>query len=132
MLVKIIMASLLLAGCSNEPRNLRTWTPEDHAHAPDMQIDPNRVPQADAPRMTVGELLWQQNCARCHGTDGRGGRQVQLSFASEQWQSQIDDAQIARTIAGGKPPNMPAFADLLTPKQITSLVGHIRTLGSGD
>jgi mono/diheme cytochrome c family protein len=85
-----------------------------------MQIDPNRLPQQDAPRMTVGELLWQH---------GRGGRQVQLSFASAQWQSQIDDAAIARTIAGGKPPDMPAFADLLTPKQITALVTHIRALG---
>ena len=93
-----------------------------------MQIDPNRVPQQDLPRLTVGELLWQQNCARCHGTDGRGGREAQLSFASAEWQSQIDDATIARTIAGGKPPNMPSFADLLTPKQITALVTHIRTM----
>lgn len=93
-------------------------------------IDPNRVPQQERPELTVGELLWQRNCARCHGTEGRGGREAQISFASAQWQSQIDDAAIARTIAGGKPPSMPAFADLLTPKQITALVAHVRTLGS--
>ncbi len=124
-----MVACLLLAGCSNEPQNLRTWTPEDHAHLPDTLIDPNRVPQDAAPQLTVGELLWQQNCARCHGTEGQGGRQVAISFQSVDWQRQIDDATIARTIAGGKPPNMPAFADLLTPKQITALVTHIRTLG---
>jgi mono/diheme cytochrome c family protein len=57
---------------------------------------------------------------------------VQLSFASAEWQSQMDDATIARTIAGGKPPNMPAFADLLSPKQITALVTHIRTMAPGS
>jgi mono/diheme cytochrome c family protein len=80
------------------------------------------------PQLTVGELLWQRNCARCHGTEGRGGREVQISLASPEWQSQIDDAAIARTIAGGKPPGMPAFAELLSPKQITALVTHIRTM----
>lgn len=128
MLARITLACLLLAGCSNEPRNLRTWTPEDHAHLPDTQIDPNRVPQLELPQLSVGELLWQRNCARCHGTEGRGGREAQISFASAEWQSQIDDAAIARTIAGGKPPGMPAFAELLSPKQITALVTHIRTM----
>lgn len=80
------------------------------------------------PQLTVGELLWQRNCARCHGTEGRGGREAQISFASPEWQSQIDDAAIARTIAGGKPPGMPAFAELLSPKQITALVTHIRSM----
>lgn len=126
-----MLACLLVAGCSNEPPELRTWTPEDHAHPPDMEIDPNRVPQQEISRLTVGELLWQQNCARCHGTDGQGGREAQLSFASAEWQRQIDDAAIARTIAGGKAPNMPAFGDLLSPKQITALVTHIRTMAPG-
>ncbi len=128
MLIRIIAVCLFLAACSSEPENLRVWTPADHAQAPDNQIDRNRVPQQDRPDLTVGELLWQRNCARCHGTDGRGGPQVKLSFASAAWQDGIDDAQIARTIAGGNPPLMPAFAELLTPEQIAELVKHVRTL----
>ena len=128
MLIRIIAVCLLLAACSSEPENLRVWTPADHAHPPDNQIDRNRVPQQDRPDLTVGELLWQRNCARCHGTDGRGGPQVKLSFASAAWQDGIDDARIARTIAGGNPPLMPAFGELLTPEQIAELVKHIRML----
>jgi len=121
-------ACLFMAACSSEPANLRVWTPEDHAHAPEMQVDPNRVPQLERPDLTVGELLWQRNCARCHGTDGRGGREAKVSFATSEWQNGISDATIARTIAGGKPPTMPAFADLLAPDQIMELVKHVRKL----
>lgn len=129
MRIRMTIACLLLAACSSEPAQLRVWTPEDHAHAPDTQIDPNRVPQLERPNLTVGELLWQRNCARCHGTDGQGGREAKLSFATVDWQNGISDATIARTIAAGKPPTMPAFAELLSPEQIMELVKHLRTLG---
>ena len=119
-------ACLRMAAYSGEPENLRVWTPEDHAHPPETQIDPNRVPQQEVPDMTVGELLWMRNCARCHGANGQGGRQVALDFTTREWQSSIDDASIARTIAAGKAPNMPAFASLLTPDQIERLVEQVR------
>ncbi len=105
------------------------WTPEDHAHPPDTQIDPSRVPQKEAPDMSVGELLWVRNCAACHGANGQGGMQANINFATTEWQTKLDDAQIARTIAGGKPPTMPAFADLLTQEQIAELVKHVRGFG---
>lgn len=126
MLIRVMVVCLLLAGCSNESQKLRVWTPEDHAHPPETQIDPNRVPQQERPDLTVGELLWMRNCARCHGAEGRGGPQVALNFTAVEWQQSIDDAQIARTIAAGKAPNMPAFASLLTPEQIGELVKHLR------
>ena len=126
---RAIMACLLLAGCSGEPRALREWTPADHAHPPDTQIDPNRVPQQEAPNLTVGELLWMRNCARCHGSNGRGGAEVALDFSAAEWQGSLDDATIARTIAAGKAPNMPAFASLLTSEQIEELVKHVRRFG---
>jgi mono/diheme cytochrome c family protein len=127
--LRVAIACLFMAACSSESEELREWTPADHAHPPDTQIDPTRVPQKDAPDLTVGELLWMQNCARCHGADGQGGREAKISFAAAEWQGTIDDAAIARTIAGGKPPAMPAFADLLTPKQIQELVKQVRRFG---
>lgn len=125
----VAMACLFMLACSGGSDELREWTPADHAHPPDTQIDPNRVPQKDAPDLTVGELLWMRNCARCHGGAGQGGSQAAISFASPQWQGSMNDAQIARTIAGGKPPTMPAFADLLTSKQIAELVKQVRRFG---
>jgi mono/diheme cytochrome c family protein len=118
-----------MAACSSEPENLRVWTPEDHAHPPETEVDPNRVPQQEVPDLTVGELLWMRNCARCHGSNGQGGSKVALNFATTEWQSSIEDAAIARTIAGGKAPNMPAFANLLTPAQIEELVEQVRKFG---
>jgi mono/diheme cytochrome c family protein len=124
-----MMACLFMVACSSESANLQVWTPQDHAHLPDSQVDPNRVPQQERPDLTVGDLLWQRNCARCHGTDGRGGREAAIDFGSAEWQAGAVDAAIARTIARGKPPTMPAFAELLSPGQITELVEHLRTLG---
>ena len=123
------MACLLMAACSSDSADLQVWTSEDHAHLPDTQVDPNRVPQQERPDLTVGDLLWQRNCARCHGTDGEGGREAAIDFGSAEWQAGSADAAIARTIARGKPPTMPAFAELLSPGQITELVKHLRTLG---
>jgi len=83
----------------------------------------------EAPDLSVGELLWMRNCARCHGADGQGGAQVALDFTAAEWQRDNDDATIARAIAAGKAPNMPAFASLLTPEQIEELVAQVRRFG---
>ena len=61
---RLIVACLWMAACSSEASDLRVWTPEDHAHPPETQIDPNRVPQQEVPDLTVGELLWMRNCAQ--------------------------------------------------------------------
>jgi mono/diheme cytochrome c family protein len=53
-----------------------------------------------------------------------------VNFSAAEWQDGISDATVARTIARGNPPTMPAFAELLSPEQIGQLVKHVRTLGS--
>lgn len=131
-MIRLVIACLFVVACSNGADGLREWTPADHAHPPETMIDPSRVPQKEVPDLTVGELLWMRNCALCHGADGQGGREAAIDFASAQWQDSLNDAQIARTIAGGKPPTMPAFADLLTPEQITELVKQVRKFGQQE
>lgn len=121
-----LLLALSISACSNEHDPLRVWTAADHAHPPDNLVDPTRVPQQERPDLTVGELLWQGQCARCHGPTGQGGREASVNFTSSDWQAQLNDAQIARTIAAGKPPSMPSFADLLSETQIGELVKHIR------
>lgn len=122
-----MVACLFMAACSSESETLPVWTPQDHAQPPDTQVDRNRVPQQERPDLTVGELLWQRNCAVCHGTDGQGGREAKVNFGEGSWQEGMTDAAIARTITGGKPPAMPAFAALLSPEQIQALVKHLRS-----
>ncbi|MCZ6806235.1 MAG: cytochrome c [Deltaproteobacteria bacterium] len=115
--------------CSNEQEPLQVWTAADHVHPPDNLVDPTRVPQQERPDLTVGELLWQGRCARCHGPTGQGGAEASLDLTSVDWQATLDDEAIARIIANGKPPAMPSFADLLSGTQIKELVKHIRAFG---
>jgi mono/diheme cytochrome c family protein len=125
-----VVAVCSAVACSNgEQEPLRVWTASDHTHLPDNLVDPTRVPQKERPDLSIGELLWQGQCARCHGPTGQGGKEASVNFTSPDWQATLDDQAIPRTIAVGKPPSMPSFADLLSGTQIKELVGHIRAFG---
>src|SRR6201993_4625357 len=74
--------------------------------------------------------LYGQNCAGCHGADGKGGAAIAL--ANPVFLAIADDSVIRRIASNGVPGTpMPAFAQsaggMLTDKQIEALVGGIRT-----
>jgi cytochrome c oxidase cbb3-type subunit III len=74
--------------------------------------------------------LYGQNCAGCHGTDGKGGAAIALS--DPVYLAIADDASIRKVIAAGvKGTAMSAFAasagGMLTDKQIDVIVGGIRS-----
>jgi cytochrome c oxidase cbb3-type subunit 3 len=93
------------------------------------------APRAGADAVPPGEvidfnLLYSQNCAGCHGTDGNGGAAIAL--ADPVFLAIADDTVIRRTAANGVPGTpMPAFAQsaggMLTDKQIDALVQGIRS-----
>ena len=73
--------------------------------------------------------LYGQNCAGCHGVDGKGGAGIAL--ANPVYLAIADDSVIRRTASKGVPGTpMPAFAQsaggMLTEKQIDVIVGGIR------
>jgi mono/diheme cytochrome c family protein len=73
--------------------------------------------------------LYGQNCAGCHGTEGRGGAAIAL--ANPVYLAIADDASLRKVIAQGVPGTaMPAFArsagGLLTDVQIDVLTKEIR------
>ena len=75
------------------------------------------------------ETLYQQNCAGCHGAQGKNGAAVAL--ASDVYLAIADDATIRRITAEGVPGTaMPAFAQshggMLTDEQIDALVKGLR------
>src|ERR1700746_4201641 len=74
-------------------------------------------------------VLYGQNCAGCHGVDGKGG--AAMALANPVFLAIADDSVIRRIASNGVPGTpMPAFAQsgggMLTDKQIEALVGGIR------
>ena len=74
--------------------------------------------------------LYSENCAACHGPEGRGGAAIAL--ANPVYLAIADDRSIRTAIAAGvRGTSMPAFAQaaggMLTEKEIDALVGGIRS-----
>lgn len=84
----------------------------------------------------VGEMasprsLFIQNCARCHGSNGKAqtalGRKLEAADLTSADVKGMSSARITRAIKNGRP-NMPAFGKKLTTQQIASIVRYVRTL----
>ena len=74
-------------------------------------------------------ILYGQNCAGCHGGEGKGGAAIAL--ANPVYLAVADDAVLHRATANGIPgTSMPAFAKsaggMLTDKQVDLIVAGIR------
>src|SRR5260370_31751526 len=79
--------------------------------------------------------IYGQNCAGCHGVDGKGGAAIAL--ANPVFLAIADDTVIRRICSDGVPGTpMPAFAQsaggMLTDKQIDALVQGIRSSAKPD
>ena len=95
---------------------------------------PHGQPQKDSETIAPGEVLefgrlFSENCAGCHGENGRGGAAIAL--ADPVYLAIADDRAIHNVIANGvHGTSMPAFAEtaggLLTVRQIDVIAGQIR------
>jgi mono/diheme cytochrome c family protein len=108
-----VVALLACAAC--------TGSPATH-HEESEVISPSEVDDF--------KVLYGQNCAGCHGVEGKGGAGIAL--ANPVFLAIADDNVIRRTAANGIPGTpMPAFAQsaggMLTDKQIDALVQGIRS-----
>src|SRR3989442_15224040 len=118
LVVVAMVAFLAFTGCSNSPGR----------PGPDSEvIPPNQVMEFN--------LLYSQNCAGCHGADGKGGAAIAL--ANPVFLAIADNAAIRRTLADRVGATaMPAFAQsaggMLTDKQIDALVQGIRSWQKPD
>lgn len=91
------------------------------------------LPNSEAPRpdaVTSFNTLYGQNCAGCHGDQGKNG--VSLNLANPVYQAWADDTTVKNIIANGKPgTQMPAFAKsaggFLTDAQVDILIQGMRS-----
>ena len=108
-----VLSALLLSGCSS---------PHGQPSKDSEILAPNQVMEF--------KTLYADNCAGCHGTEGRGGAAIAL--ANPVYLGIADDVTIRKVIANGvSGTSMPAFAEssggTLTDKQIDVIASGIRS-----
>lgn len=98
-IVGILMVGLFIASCSSEVKEAEEM---------------NSIPD--------GRELYVQNCAACHGIDGKLG----LSGAKDLTQTQLKEPAIYQLIEKGKGA-MPPFTGMLNDADVRAIVEHIST-----
>jgi cbb3-type cytochrome c oxidase subunit III len=87
-----------------------------------------QVSAANYTGLASPRTLFIQNCARCHGADGKAqtelGRKLE---ADDLTSSDASTAKIIRTITNGRG-DMPSFRKKLSARHIASLAGYVRSL----
>ena len=83
---------------------------------------------AGDPRATaVGRNLFANNCAACHGSDGRGAPGFP-NITDGDWQWGGDAQSITTTITEGRTAIMTPWIDVLGPQGVDDVVAHVMTL----
>jgi len=107
------MGLMLFSGCSS---------PHGQPRQGSESLAPNEILEF--------RTLYAENCAGCHGAEGRGGAAIAL--ADPVYLAIADDGVIRKVIANGvRGTGMPAFAEsaggMLTDKQVDVITGEIRS-----
>ncbi len=110
-------------------------TQNDHWRAPVTAKDLQNPLQNNQKAAEVGEAIFKQQCATCHGTSGKGdgpagkylGKKLP-DFTSASFSEQTD-GEIFWKISNGNAP-MPAFKAMLSEDQRWQVLNYIRTFAS--
>ncbi len=82
----------------------------------------------DPAAMAVGERLFMNNCAQCHGSDARGSKGFP-NLADADWLHGGMPAKIAETLTAGRQGNMPPMAAAVgTPDDIKNVAHYVLSL----
>jgi len=84
-------------------------------------------------REISGARLFSQNCARCHGADGKVAADAPpgtRDLTEPGYMSMLTDQQIKRVIQMGKPPNMPSFGRQFAEPSLKVLAAYVRELSN--
>lgn len=82
-------------------------------------------------QLAHAKTVFEQNCARCHGADGRSetalGKELEATnFTDAKWQKKVSDKRIMHSVTHGRDA-MPAFGKKLSWDDITALCAYVRT-----
>jgi mono/diheme cytochrome c family protein len=133
-LVTVVLAAL--AGACDRPPSveLKEWSASDHDGEKKgggaAGTAPKQGAKGDAGSApALVEITWRNQCATCHGAQGRGdGPQGPMFKATDltkaDWQGKVKDEEIAAAILNGKG-RMPKFE--LSEEIVRGLVARVRS-----
>jgi cytochrome c oxidase cbb3-type subunit 3 len=81
----------------------------------------------------IGAKVYADNCAVCHGPEGKGNRELGAPNLTDGiWLFGSDEAAIVDVIANSRGGMMPAWAGRLDPMTIKALTFYVHSLGGGE
>jgi cytochrome c oxidase cbb3-type subunit 3 len=81
----------------------------------------------------AGAALFAENCASCHGADGKGNREMGAPNLTDAiWLYGGDAASLRQTITRARYGVMPAWNTRLDPATIKMLAAYVHSLGGGE
>lgn len=88
------------------------------------------------PERSLGERVWREHCASCHGLDGAGntplyGGIAEADLLDDSWVHGGADAEIAAVIREGVLGQMPPF-DMLSNEEVRAVIVYLRRLRDED
>jgi cytochrome c oxidase cbb3-type subunit 3 len=83
--------------------------------------------------LALGQKVWADNCAACHGDEGKGNRDLGApSLVDRIWLFGSDRAAIEEGIWNGRGSVMPSWAGRLDEGTIKALTVYVHSLGGGE
>jgi cytochrome c oxidase cbb3-type subunit 3 len=87
----------------------------------------------DAEKAKRGADVFSQNCASCHGPEGKGDRSVGAPNLTDAiWLYGGTRAAITQTVSYARNSSMPAWGGRLSPATIRALTVYVHSLGGGE
>jgi len=91
------------------------------------------LPAEQGADLALGKKVFADNCAACHGPDGKGNREVGAPNLTDQiWLYGPDKQTIVQGITNGRGGVMPAWQGRLDESTLKSLVVYVWTFGGGE
>ncbi len=82
--------------------------------------------------VAAGKKIFLDNCAACHGEDGKGNIEMgSANLTTKVWQYGNDISDLIYTITYARNSVMPAWGQRLDPETIKSLAVYVHSLGGG-
>jgi cytochrome c oxidase cbb3-type subunit 3 len=83
--------------------------------------------------LALGKKVFADNCAACHGPEGKGNREVGAPNLTDKiWLYGPDKATIMQGVQNGRGGVMPAWEDRLSEPIIKALTVYVYTFGGGE